>query len=109
MTTLLGTRDGMKQFYKRFANPSKGILDLKNMPPYQKDYWFNLYKHEPQKRSATFTIIRPTPQLIRVPFTKARDYIGTDPNMMSKFLNRLIERNRKDMWNNLLVSLFDNS
>ena len=109
MTTLLGTKDGMKQFYKRFANPSKGILDLKNMQPQQKEFWFNLYRHQTEKRSINYNITRPHPQLIRVPNTKARDYIGTDPNMMSKFLNKLYEKNRKDLWNNLVVALYANT
>ena len=105
MTTLLNTKEGVQQFYKRFAPKSKGFLDLKTLDPEKKDYWFKLYQHDKEKKENVLAAHRTDPIELKLPRTKARHYIGIDPNRMSKVLNKLFHEKLNARWHNLVIAL----
>ena len=107
MTTLLNTKEGIQQFYKRFAPPGKGIMDLKSMDPEKKGYWYKLYQHDSEKKEDQIAAYRIDSFELKDPRTKARDYIGIDPSRMAKVLNRLFHEKQKAKWHNLSIALQD--
>ena len=73
----------------------------------KKDFWFKLYQHDSLKKNDPLAVQRIEPFEMKIPRTKARDYIGIDPNRMAKVLNELFREKLNSRWHNLVLALQD--